>query len=204
MHYTTEQIAKAAYICGSSHYNSVVKSLGNQVAMWDDTNQAFKDRLNALVIEHHDKGSDVSPAMMHNAWRDKQAANGWVYGDKYNEFYKTDPDLVDYVQLPIEKQVYLTVFHAIVHGLRDKDQINFKLVHFSKLAHDVVSAYAHAHGEMLVPWGDLIEEKRNVRLPLTLGDMAVVSAEYVLDMQDYERRYRAWRLINVLYNDCGL
>lgn len=71
----------------------------------------YVDHIN-YVLSMANKG--IGPADSHDFRRKYLEEEGWTYGEVYNEEQKTSPALVNYVDLPYERQVLTVLFLRIV------------------------------------------------------------------------------------------
>ena len=69
-------------------------------------------------IEHERKnrsqGIFNSPEENHECWIQYRKESGWVYGEKYNEEYKTHPDMIDYSELSEAAKAKNDIFLSII------------------------------------------------------------------------------------------
>jgi hypothetical protein len=52
----------------------------------------------------------------HKNWMDHKLQNGWIYGEKKSEKFKTHPCIVRYELLPLEQQIKDHIFRSLVLG----------------------------------------------------------------------------------------
>jgi hypothetical protein len=62
-------------------------------------------------------GRSANPARRHRAWVDEKIADGWRYGAKIDADRKEHPWILDFEQLPVEKQCQDHIFAAVVAAI---------------------------------------------------------------------------------------
>lgn len=85
---------------------------------WDDLDDEAK-RQAMLSVRHVARNPNLTPRVAHDTWRQSMLTNGWVYGDVYDEDEKTDPNLVEYDELPEADRTEDELLVGVVGGLSD-------------------------------------------------------------------------------------
>lgn len=83
--------------------------------LWTDAPDWQKDSAYDGV-EHLIKNPKFTAQQMHENWIRHKCADGWIYGDKKSEKYKTHPCLVRYELLSEEQRVKDHIFRSVVLG----------------------------------------------------------------------------------------
>lgn len=65
-------------------------------------------------VEFRLANPNATSADMHNSWMKEKLAEGWVYGEKKDEVYRTHPCLVPYDELPSAQRMKDFLFSKVV------------------------------------------------------------------------------------------
>lgn len=95
-----------------------VASGGEEYLPWDDTAQETRDTTVAYV-EKLLTETESTPEKLHTAWSESMVANGWQFGDNFNEEAKLHPNLVPYSDLSDLQKSKDHALSALVNHLRD-------------------------------------------------------------------------------------
>jgi hypothetical protein len=63
--------------------------------------------------------SGQTASQLHESWRQKKIADGWVYGEIKDPVKKTHPALVGYLRLPDDQKMKDHMFRAIVDAFME-------------------------------------------------------------------------------------
>ena len=79
----------------------------------------FREQFIEVVTRECGLEQFTSPEEAHKSWMQAYLANGWVYGEKYDQEHRTHPDLVPFEELPKAE--------------RDKDAVFIVLCNIAKV-----------------------------------------------------------------------
>lgn len=69
------------------------------------------------------KNPTFTAQQSHENWLRHKTADGWIYGDKKSEKYKTHPCLVRYELLPEDQKIKDHIFRSVVLGFLETIQV---------------------------------------------------------------------------------
>lgn len=86
---------------------------------WNEASPEQRSSCRQGVMAHIENPT-MTPEESHESWMQYKLDHGWKWGPEKNEYVKTHPCLVPYLQLPQEQRVKDHLFRAVVHQLRLK------------------------------------------------------------------------------------
>ncbi len=84
-----------------------------EVPHWEDAEEWQREKTCndvAFLLEYN----EATDAALHNKWVEEMRENEWVYGKTFSKEKKTNPNLIDYVNLPIEEKIRYNLLWTIV------------------------------------------------------------------------------------------
>lgn len=117
-----EKIVAIAKLCHEANRVFCQSIDDDSQPSWDDApywqkNSAL-DGVRSLI-----KNPTFTAQQMHENWIRQKTADGWIYGDKKREKYKTHPCLVRYDLLPDNQKVKDHIFRSVVLGFLETIQV---------------------------------------------------------------------------------
>lgn len=76
-----------------------------------------------MGVDLHTMG-DFGPEASHICWMKQKVDDGWVHGEVKDAVAKTHPCIIPFDALPKEQQAKDFIFRAVVHSLRESEEIH--------------------------------------------------------------------------------